>query len=538
MAVFEEEILKPEEQESGFNPGEPDDDTFSLKNEDDYPGELPDFSDKKADDIKQTLSEIVSEKSVNDEDSEQPDEEQIDDPEYSTDISSAEVISADEGESVWDKYDDEPVENETSDEIDEDLFNIPEAEESETDTIEDDDLPTIEEVGASIDPEDKEEISDERSAIDNIDEESFEVDDELKNMIQSELDKGKERAAKKQQTEQLEEQNKKSKEEFIPVNESGDTADSFDLGSLDEEISKLSIDETIKAAQEQKDAALKEAKKSKERPIESDKQKSKKGIIFWTAAATFLITLGLGYGYLKFFTDFFNTDAHKTEIVAEDSTASHDNPIAEDHTAKDEHDEHTDQKVDSASHDEHKEANMSEKEHIAENQIHENKTEEHSEKKEEPKKVEHKTQHDVKKVEKEATHKVASHKNVTKPETKKEVTHKPKKQRETSKTEKKVEPNRENITEDIVEQTFIEDENIDDEGVYIVQIYATPSKDDAEDWLDKLNNKNIDNAFISTKKVRGKTLYRVRFGNYRSKEEARTAALKYGFAQTWIDRVK
>ena len=75
-------------------------------------------------------------------------------------------------------------------------------------------------------------------------------------------------------------------------------------------------------------------------------------------------------------------------------------------------------------------------------------------------------------------------------------------------------------------------------GIYIVQIYSSPSKEDAQAWLDKLKSKNIPEAFISEQNVRDKIWYRVRFGKYSTREEARNAALRYGFAQTWIDRVK
>ena len=73
---------------------------------------------------------------------------------------------------------------------------------------------------------------------------------------------------------------------------------------------------------------------------------------------------------------------------------------------------------------------------------------------------------------------------------------------------------------------------------YVVQVYATPSKEDAESWLRKLESKNIGNVFISTQKIRDIEWYRVRFGSFKSEEEARKAALHLGFAQSWIDRVK
>lgn len=75
-------------------------------------------------------------------------------------------------------------------------------------------------------------------------------------------------------------------------------------------------------------------------------------------------------------------------------------------------------------------------------------------------------------------------------------------------------------------------------AVYSVQVYASPSKADADAWLKKLKSKNISGAYISPQKKRDQIWYRVRFGNYSTKEDARSAAVKLGYAQSWIDRIK
>jgi cell division septation protein DedD len=75
-------------------------------------------------------------------------------------------------------------------------------------------------------------------------------------------------------------------------------------------------------------------------------------------------------------------------------------------------------------------------------------------------------------------------------------------------------------------------------GLYTVQVYSSPSREDAEDWLGRLREKNLDATFISKQNVRGTTYFRVRFGAYTTKEEAETAAMKSGYASGWIDRVK
>lgn len=73
---------------------------------------------------------------------------------------------------------------------------------------------------------------------------------------------------------------------------------------------------------------------------------------------------------------------------------------------------------------------------------------------------------------------------------------------------------------------------------FTVEVYSTPSRDDAEDWLNKISRKGLKGASISTYKVRDKIWYRVRFGNFETIEAARSAAIKSGFSQSRIDRIK
>lgn len=91
------------------------------------------------------------------------------------------------------------------------------------------------------------------------------------------------------------------------------------------------------------------------------------------------------------------------------------------------------------------------------------------------------------------------------------------------------------IRERAIDETFVPK---DEPGIYIVQIYSSRSKEDASAWLNKLISKSVPDAFISEQTIRDKTWYRVRFGKYSTREEAKNAALRYGYAQTWIDRVK
>lgn len=76
------------------------------------------------------------------------------------------------------------------------------------------------------------------------------------------------------------------------------------------------------------------------------------------------------------------------------------------------------------------------------------------------------------------------------------------------------------------------------EGTFTVQIISTPSYDDAKDWLEKLYKRGINTGSISEKLVRDKTWYRVRFGNFSTYEKASDALNKAGFDGSWVDRIK
>ncbi len=79
--------------------------------------------------------------------------------------------------------------------------------------------------------------------------------------------------------------------------------------------------------------------------------------------------------------------------------------------------------------------------------------------------------------------------------------------------------------------------NQQDNGLYTVQIYASPSREDAELRLEMLRSKNI-RGTITTQQIKDKTWYRVRFGNFTSYSEAHEAIQQHGFAQSWIERIK
>lgn len=82
-----------------------------------------------------------------------------------------------------------------------------------------------------------------------------------------------------------------------------------------------------------------------------------------------------------------------------------------------------------------------------------------------------------------------------------------------------------------------ETDNIKD-AEFTVQVYASPSREDAVNWLNKVNRKVGGQATMSTQIKRDVKWYRIRFGIFKSREEAEDAARKAGFNQVWIDRVK
>lgn len=73
---------------------------------------------------------------------------------------------------------------------------------------------------------------------------------------------------------------------------------------------------------------------------------------------------------------------------------------------------------------------------------------------------------------------------------------------------------------------------------WVVQVFASPSRDDAEEWLQQLREQRIPDGYIVEQKVKGQSWYRVRFGQFATRSEAEQAAGNRGFAQPWIARVR
>ncbi len=75
-------------------------------------------------------------------------------------------------------------------------------------------------------------------------------------------------------------------------------------------------------------------------------------------------------------------------------------------------------------------------------------------------------------------------------------------------------------------------------GVFAIQVYATPSIADAEDWVERLKRRGMVNAMVTSQVVRGQTMYRVRFGLYNTLHEAERDAERFGYMGSWVVRLR
>ncbi|RPI66641.1 MAG: SPOR domain-containing protein [Ignavibacteriae bacterium] len=74
--------------------------------------------------------------------------------------------------------------------------------------------------------------------------------------------------------------------------------------------------------------------------------------------------------------------------------------------------------------------------------------------------------------------------------------------------------------------------------MFVVQVFSSPSRDDADEWLQSLRAKNVSDAYVTEQKIKGESWYRVRFGQFSSREDAEAEALRLGFRQPWVARIR
>ncbi len=511
MPELDENNLREEEQ-AGFQPGTPDDESFLLDDREEYPGELP---ESPATD-KGEAEEIAS----------------VDDSNQGgIKVTEAEQIEVPKDGTIWEQFDGKKSEGEayfdeapaTDDTSAEPYIEPEEAGDALPPHVpleleKDEEPVSLDKLSAkaeeSVTPpqkaglvEDKEIPPKLEEAIEKaepVPEEPVKLDDGLSALIQEDLQKAKKRAEKVEgpkvveqpAVQPTEEEMQAKLEQFKPVEEKGDTEmiDLMQVGAGEPTISEI---EDAKPIEE--DAA--KAPKEESPPEKKEEKEKKKIVIPWKrlgiAAAAVILLAAIGFGGYYFLWDKIFPPQEQKPAIAE--------------------------------------AKQKPKEI----------------KKAEPPKVIPKVDTAVTKPELKETRKepdVAitavdiAPKDIRKPKPviekpKPAVIEKPKpvvveKQKHVEKPvvatiEKKVDK-----VETVVKPPVSEKKN-----VFAVQVYTTPSKDDAEDWMKILKRKNI-NGFISTQKMRDKVWYRVRFGFYDTREEARAAAEKLGFDQVWIDQIR
>ncbi len=553
MSIFDEK-LRPEEVVAGFNPGEPDDDTMLLEKTGKYPGDFPYY---------QTIApEPPSKNIATDEIIENPEGniwDMITEDEIPAEVSpdpEPEPISEQiqETESI---YEPEPTPEitQTEEEVWQDttIPAFPESVDDANDKQED----TIDEIWEAAN-------KDLVHQNEQVESGAISVDDELKNLLQAELEasqkkrKEKENRKFEKEPEQIEvaeidpEQAKKS---FKPVEEQEKKVDYIDFDKIDE-TKKGATDPLIPNVEGAKEVIKSKKTKSPKppKPPKEKKERKKAGLLFWIASsvAGILIIAAASYFAINYFLNNYNNIAKDSTITKEKQLTKKENSKNNQSKAKEKSHKETEQskKEEPANQDTtnkakfehnegadfaHSEAKVDSK--ATGHKTDEPKVDEHS--KELPK-TEQKITEKPKSTEKEITpKKETEHKKVAAKKNTPSVTHnKPKVQSK--------KPKQTTTKPKVVENKTIEEPKTvqvpkvvkPTKAVYTIQVYSTPSYEDAQMWIKKLYSLSISNAYISTQKIRDVVWYRVRFGEYNDKQNAINDARKLGFSQTWVDRIK
>jgi len=495
MAKFYDNILKPEEESGAYNVGEPDDDTFQLK-DNEYPAPISDFA---------VIVEPLPEPDIEEEAEIEPTIETL--PEIKND-----PVPANDNEptQVPDTSDDIPVQSPATNDAIEDANDTiwDTFDNSFDDNTEDTLLKT-----ASTDPSD----FIENTSIESTKQEVG-LDEDFKNELASII--GAPKSSKKSETiEPLIVENAELSNppiDFKPVEEIEKT-EYVDITDID----------TSRASERtsQDESVINEPKKDS-----PQKEKKKKSSVWLTAAifAGFLIILsGLMYLILTFLVpEFYN----KEKIAKKDSTSvkvlSKKSKIIE--KSIDSLDKPIVIKEDSNK--------------VIKNVVKES---EKNVQKVADKKIVKATEVNTEKP-KIVKDELLAEKKQNKPKLPEDI--KPKQSKPINKTPNsntkkeiattKISKESNKVTKPISKQPIkTAKHTIEINPVYVIQVYSSPSKEDAQDWVNKLKSKSID-AYLSEQMVRDVKWYRVRFGDFKSREEARSVALRYGFSQTWIDRIK
>ena len=482
MADFNDDRKKEEEEYGGFEPDENDDESFMLEDENDYPAKLP---DKFGDEPSSTVRVTASVESLEDDEFEQ--EEPIDEPiEEPEEIEEIEEISVEEEP-------EQEIEQEIEDEID-------------SENIEDE-------------PNYEESFPEETDSID----EEVDLDDDFKKMLQADIDKSK----AKREANEIDEEPLGDSE---PAKQIGNDADTVVMISDFEADRPSQVKSEDTVAQPPLEGNIPEGIEG-----EQVKEKKKKKTPIWllmlyASVATLILTLGI-VGLIWYLMsseiDDKNIEKHKKEVAANHSPSK---PKHEFKSAK----------VDTMTQEEKnwldstdinkKDTSLSIKDDKEFFAGLEDDFDEDPRTKNKP-------------VEKPKNNPAEKPKDKPKTiEPKKVVPNKKKEDIASNDVTKSVAPKeKQKSTTKINESEFSMPQPVGpapETGLFMVQIYSSPSREDAESWLGQLKARQVPNSMITEQDVKGRTWYRVRYGRFETKEAARTSALELGYSQSWIDRVK
>ena len=499
MAKFFENNLRPEESFAGYNVGEPDDDIFQIK-DNVYPDNIEEFIFKEP-----VLSMDEPDNAPILEEIEPFIEENI-----QPDIINAD-ITENSSDNIWDSFQDDSEtsssDNYLSDE--EDLLSSKPI--------------TPNEIIQEFENTNIQEIEREPDILETKQEIKLELDDDFKRQLAEQLASSKARKNKDSKENDLNENTVIEKADFVPVEEV-DNAQFFDLTEFG--------NERPSEKEEEKDQKPKLDDKSDTGV--KDKKGSRLPLIIGLTAASIVVLAGLAYLIMYYLVpNFYKED----KIVLKDSTKKEQSIAKTDSLKKVEKPE-VEKEVEKEI---HKDAEkVSEKD--TEEDVIAKINQQYAKAAEKKEKAEEKVERNV--ADKKIT--VAKDELKQKVQVKKEeiqvikekiaIKEKPKVIKETKKETKK-EERKVDIVKEVKPKEEVKREDKITDAVYTIQVYSSPSKEDALDWVNKLKSKNIQ-AEVSEQMIRDVKWYRVRFGNYSTREEAKAVALRNGFSQTWIDRIK
>lgn len=501
MSIFKE--IRPEEIESGFQQPEPGYEGFILKPEESYPGEFPIFKDEIIPD--EQFEEQVPSESV---------------PEVAEGIIDAANLEG----NIWGVFDQEqPLPTTSEQEPQVNTFEEQQASViTSEETIKIEAKETTDEFADLSIPFTEETKSEPKTKLGVIS-----IDEELKKLLQEELEKKKAKSSEQvsqsddEPIEPISELTEKPK--FVPVEEMGGNVKFIDMMALDPNrvVADLTIDhneEPVETIREKKSRSKEKAEKIKLEKKEKNEKKQRK-VLVWllSSVAGILILSTISYFAFNYFLKSVDKSTNDTPLAQID-TLNRKKEINNEEQHKDSLHQQIQQKVDTTKVVAVKPITETQPITDSKTELKQNETPKPF--REEPIKTQSTTPQTISKQKSaKITHFYTPQKNKPIPSQKQEktadiasITPQPK-QVETS-----IPP---------VEKQ-----------VYTIQVYATPSFEDAEFWLQKLTSMKINDVYISTQKIRDVIWYRVRFGKFTNRQQALDAAKQFGFSQTWIDRIQ